>query len=112
MVLFESQDGGVAVGALAPLSGVTSTGTKVEIATAYPYGDDVVITVTATAPQPLYVRIPGWATAATATFNGNPIPLTAGSMSKVQSPGRPSFHPPIFMPRRLGLRALGVWGEG
>jgi len=100
-VIFESSDGGVAIGVFAPASAEfpagtsVPTGTRVEVNTRYPFGDtvEVVVDVPAsdsTAEVPLHVRIPGWATHATMqsvhAAGGSPVAhpsLQAGSMHTV-----------------------------
>jgi hypothetical protein len=61
---------GVAVAIYAPASAKLSDGTVVDVDTTYPFGDSVVVTVTASKPTAVYLRIPEWATRA--TVNGTP----------------------------------------
>jgi DUF1680 family protein len=100
-VIFESADGGVAVGVFAPVSAVfpagssLPTGTRVEVNTRYPFGDTVEVVVDVpesdlTVQVPLHVRIPGWATQATMqsvhAAGGTPVAhptLEAGAMHTV-----------------------------
>lgn len=71
MIVYElRQRPGVAVGLWAPASARLSDGTTVDIETTYPFGDGAVVTVVATKPMPVELRIPAWA--AQATVNGKP----------------------------------------
>jgi len=79
MIVFETGDGGAAIGVYAPTSATLPDGSIVDIDTSYPFDDQVSITVTAKKNMPLYLRIPAWADKA--TVNGKPA--TANSMYKV-----------------------------
>ena len=62
------------IGVLAPVSAVLPSGATVDVDTDFPFGDDAIITVDATASSaavPLRVRVPAWATAA--TLDGAPV---------------------------------------
>jgi len=77
-------DNGVAVGHIAPASAVLPDKTgNVATATSYPFDDRFTVTLQSTISRPLYVRIPAWATKATATVNGSPVAVTAGKMLAV-----------------------------
>ena len=61
-----SADGGVVVSMYAPASAALPNGGTVAIDTTYPFGDVATVTVDgAPAGTPVYLRVPGWATAAT-----------------------------------------------
>jgi hypothetical protein len=78
-------DNGVLVAVLAPASVTTADGSTVTIATDYPFGDDATITaVAASADVPVYIRIPGFANAATVSVNGGaPSPVKNGTLHSV-----------------------------
>lgn len=56
----------------------------VEVATAYPFEDDVTITVSGSGVVPLNLRIPAWAAGATVTVDGVSEPATAGTVHEVR----------------------------
>ena len=59
-------------------------GAKVAVDTAYPFDDVVRVRVVAKRSVRLFVRVPGWATAATVALNGaNPSPAQANSYHMV-----------------------------
>jgi DUF1680 family protein len=63
-------DGGVALSILGPVA-ASINGMNLTVATEYPFGDALDISVTgAAAGTPLLVRVPGWATNATFALNG------------------------------------------
>lgn len=81
-----SPDGGLALSLLGPLT-ATVNGVTLTVDTQYPFDDYLNISVT-NAPQafPLYIRVPGWATAATLSVDGGPaMPVGAynGTMYQV-----------------------------
>jgi len=67
MVMYSTPDGGAAVVQYAPASAVIPgvSGTTVDVDTEYPFEDAATITVTTASAMPVYLRIPGWAVAAT-----------------------------------------------
>ncbi len=92
MIFFTTQDGGVAIGAIAPASAALPDGRGVlSLETDYPFSDVVTVTLVAGAgasAQPVYVRIPGWAVGTTATLNGAAAPAPSnGSMYRILAPG-------------------------
>jgi len=82
MLVYGTQDGGAAVGIYAPATVKLPDNSTVEIVGNYPFDDQMTVNVQATKEMPLYLRIPGWATAA--TVNGDPT--TNGTMHKVSCP--------------------------
>ena len=85
MVVFSTpSDGGVAVGAYAPLSATTPGGVTVDITTAYPFDDIITVTVSgnnmASTGIPVRLRVPGWASSPDKTLNGKPITAANGTM--------------------------------
>jgi len=82
MSVFESEtDGGVAVAIFAPMLVKTASGVTVDVDTSYPFNDTVVVTVNnpSGGQVPVYIRIPGWAFAA--TVNGHSF--ANGTMANV-----------------------------
>jgi len=76
---------GVVVAVLAPVKAVLDDLT-IQVVTDYPFGDSLQIDVLVTGPSavPVYVRIPGWADAATvATAGSSPEPAANGTLYKV-----------------------------
>ena len=75
-----SPENAIAVGLLLPLNATMPArvggGAFVEVITDYPFGDEVLIHVTARSPVPLKLRIPAWASNATVTVgSGSPRPV-------------------------------------
>lgn len=89
MIVYSTSDNGAAVGLFAPSTSTLQDGSTVDIDTDYPYEDDVRITVDAKAAMPLYVRIPGWATAA--TINGKPAGPNGTMVKQMCSAGKNMF---------------------
>jgi hypothetical protein len=83
-------DGGVAIGVFVPLRVQLTSSSVLLVDTDYPYEDTVTVLLTNVAkPTPLRIRVPTWATAATATVNGVPVPaesIANGTMLKVTCP--------------------------
>ena len=93
-MLHTTPDGGLAVTHLAPVSASLAGGVAVNVSGDYPFGDDVKISLSGlpagAVAFPLYVRVPGWATAATLSVNGGaPVSVGAsnGTMLKVDLSG-------------------------
>lgn len=84
-------DGGIAVGVFVPLRVQLTRTSVLLIDTDYPYEDSIRFIVTNLAtPIPLRVRVPAWATAATATLNGAAVKsVVNGTMLNVTC-GAPS----------------------
>ncbi|EGD77577.1 hypothetical protein PTSG_08674 [Salpingoeca rosetta] len=83
MIVFTTQDGGIAIGAYAPLKAALPGGGEMDIITDYPFGDTVTINVTAHRAMPVHVRIPSWAYDAVMAVDGARVSATAGQMNKV-----------------------------
>ena len=81
-MLHTTPDGGLAVTHLAPVSASLAGGVAVNVSGDYPFNDDVTITLSGlpagAVTFPLYVRVPGWATAATLSVNGG-APVSVGA---------------------------------
>lgn len=81
MIHISTENNGIAVSLLGPVTATLPNGITVNVTGDYPFEDDVTITISntntsITSPIPLQVRIPGWATSATLSVNGNaPIPV-------------------------------------
>ena len=92
MALGSSADGSVGVLMWAPVQATFASGT-VSVVTDYPFGDSATVTVTptGTAPLPVFLRIPSWATGATLAVNGgSPMPLgplVAGTFYRTETVG-------------------------
>ncbi|MFI5932602.1 RICIN domain-containing protein [Actinoplanes sp. NPDC051494] len=77
-------DGGLVANLHGParVTAAVSGGTRVTVAadTTYPFADSITYAVTTPAPVafPLYLRIPGWCEAPTATVNGSVVPIAPG----------------------------------
>ncbi len=89
-----TQDNGLAISTLGPVSAKLPNGVAVNVSGDYPFVDDLTITLSGLpngqVQYPLYIRIPSWATAATiAIGNGAPVNVgsAAGTMYKVQWSG-------------------------
>jgi hypothetical protein len=103
-----ASNGGLVVAALGPFTAVVNVSAPraspryaslgyapgaglvlVNVSTAYPFGDTVLISVTgAPAGMPLRVRVPSWASAATLAVDGGaPVPVANGSLALVALAG-------------------------
>lgn len=81
MIVYTTQDNGVAVGAYAPVTADAGNGIVVDVDTAYPFEDAITVTVSGNAEEiPVYLRIPGWAVDPNKTLNGEPIEAANGTM--------------------------------
>lgn len=82
MVHSNPTDGGVVISLLGPVLATLPSGATVNVTGEYPFEDILTITVSnpsgASAPTPLYIRVPAWATQATVTVNGG-APISVGS---------------------------------
>jgi len=84
MVIFTSSDGGVAVGAFAPVSATLPNGAFVNITTEFPFGDVVAVVLQLPQNMPFYLRIPAWAVHANVSVNGGQaIPVPGNTMYKI-----------------------------
>lgn len=108
---------GVAVAMWAPVDATTPYA-RVSVATAYPFGDDAVVTVTPPADGrdvPVWLRIPSWADAATLSIDGAPpAALPAGSngtffATVAGGGGVPHTFALAFNPR---VRVTATWPGG
>lgn len=105
-VMESNKDHGVVVALLVPLKAVTSTGTVVNIDTAYPFEDTVTITVTPKPPtSTIYIRVPSWA-GPSSTINGQTV--TAGTM--LQRPLTPGQTNKFVLVMKPVIR-LEAWGD-
>ena len=77
-MLHASPDGGVAVSILGPVSAQLPSGVAINVATEYPFDDDVTVTLSGlpagAVTYPLYIRIPSWATGASGPAPGLSTP--------------------------------------
>ena len=85
VVFTTPSDRGVAVGVFAPVRARLSSESTVLVDTDYPATDVVAVLLTRRAGDrarrtPMRVRVPGWATRATAWFNGQQVPARNGTM--------------------------------
>jgi hypothetical protein len=84
------RDGGIAIGAFVPVRVQLRADSVLLVATDYPFEDAVRVLVTnLRAPTPLRVRVPSWATGASALLNGEVVPasrLRNGTMLTVHCP--------------------------
>ena len=92
--LHAAPGGGLAVTHLAPMSATLAGGVFVNVSGDYPFNDDVTIALSnlpaGPLAFPLFVRVPGWATAATLSVNGGaPVAVGAanGTMLRVDWAG-------------------------
>ena len=79
------EDGGVAIGAFAPVRANLTGGGSLLVNTEYPFDDRVEVLLRVTKTTPLRVRVPTWATAAVAWHNGEPLAARNGTMLHVSS---------------------------
>jgi len=81
-MLHSTQDGGVAISSLGPVSASLPKGVNVNVSGEYPFEDDITVTLSGLSGNgiPLYIRIPSWATNATLVVNGG-APLSVGAFN-------------------------------
>ena len=83
MVVYKSQDGGVAIGAYAPVTVNAGDGITVDVDTSYPFDDQITVTISGNKAEiPVYLRVPGWASNPAKTINGQPLTAANGTMYK------------------------------
>jgi len=94
MLVYTAHDGGAVVALWAPASATLPDGTTVDIDTSYPFSDGAVVVVNSSKATPVYLRIPGWASAATV----NDQPVKNGTMWKGETTSGTTLFKVAFNP--------------